>query len=119
MTKELICISCPRGCHLTAKYNDDPANADISGNLCPRGVNYAISELTDPRRIVTAVVPTNTPYRCVLPVRSDKPFPKKSIPELLNTLYKMEITSKVSCGDIILENALGTGINIIAAENRE
>ena len=119
MKKELICISCPRGCRLTAEYSIEPTAGDISGNLCPRGASYAISELTDPRRIVTAVIPTGGEYRCVLPVRTDKPFPKARIAELLNLLYKTKINLPVSCGDIIIENVLGTGVNITASENRD
>ena len=33
--KELICIMCPKGCHLTV---DDELN--VTGNTCPRGVTY-------------------------------------------------------------------------------
>ena len=119
MKKELICISCPQGCHLTAEYDSDPANAVVSGNRCPRGISYAVSELTDPRRVVTAVVPTDDPYHCVLPVRSALPFPKGKIAALLNLLYTMRVSTPVSCGDVILKDALETGIDIIAAENRD
>ncbi len=118
MKKELICISCPQGCHLTAEYDSDPVNAAVSGNRCPRGISYAISELTDPRRVVTAVVPTDDPKHCVLPVRSASAFPKDKIAALLNQLYAMRVSMPVACGDVILKDALGTGIDIIAAENR-
>ena len=33
MEKELICISCPKGCHLKV---DEEANK-VTGNGCPRG----------------------------------------------------------------------------------
>lgn len=118
MIKELICISCPQGCRLTAEYDTAPRNARISGNRCPRGAVYAVNELTDPRRTVTAVVPTVDEKHPVLPVRSTEPFPKEKIPQLLNMLYAMKVNLPVLCGDIILKDALGTGIDIIAAENR-
>ena len=119
MKKELICISCPQGCHLTAEYESDPANAVVSGNRCPRGVSYAISELTDPRRVVTAVVPTDDPRHCVLPVRSAAPFPKDKIASLLNKLYSLRVSMPIACGDVVLRDAEGTGIDIIASENRD
>ena len=119
MKKELICISCPQGCHLTAEYDNDPANAQISGNRCPRGKLYAITELTDPRRVVTAVVPTSDSMRPVLPVRTSAPFPKNMIDQLLNELYKMQVNTPVKMGSVILSNALGTGIDVISAENRD
>ena len=115
--RELICISCPQGCHLKAEISGD--SWQISGNRCPRGISYAVSELTDPRRVVTAVVPTDDPYHCVLPVRSALPFPKGKIAALLNLLYTMRVSTPVSCGDVILKDALETGIDIIAAENRD
>ena len=37
--KELICITCPRGCHLQV---DD--NLNVTGNMCPRGAAYAKAE---------------------------------------------------------------------------
>ena len=119
MKKELICISCPQGCHLTAEYESDPAAAVVSGNRCTRGASYAVSELTDPRRVVTAVVPTDDPMHCVLPVRSASPFPKDKISDLLNKLYSMKVATPIVCGEIVLRNAIDTGIDIIATENRD
>ena len=118
MIKELVCISCPQGCHLTVEYEKNPADANVSGNRCPRGKIYAVNELTDPRRIVTAVVPTKDKSRPVLPVRTSAPFPKDKIAELLNALYKMQIETPIKIGDIVIPDALGTGINVISAENR-
>ena len=118
MKKELICISCPAGCRLTAEKESNGA-WQISGNRCPRGKAYALQELTDPRRVVTAVVPTGDPLHCVLPVRSSAPFPKDKIAALLNKLYSMKVATPVLCGEIILSDALGTGIDIIATENRD
>ena len=51
--KEMICIVCPRGCHL--KVND---NNEVSGNFCPRGAKYAIEEITCPKRYITSTVRT-------------------------------------------------------------
>ena len=50
---KLICIKCPRGCNLTV------ANGTITGNLCPRGIDYAKEEMTMPMRIVTALIKVN------------------------------------------------------------
>ena len=45
--KEFTCIICPRGCLL--KVDD---NMNVTGNTCPRGKDYAISELTNPVRTI-------------------------------------------------------------------
>ena len=49
--KELICIVCPKGCHLKI---DESLN--VTGNGCNRGIEYGINELTNPTRMVTSTV---------------------------------------------------------------
>lgn len=117
MKKELICIVCPRSCHLTAEH--DGENWNISGNMCPRGKVYALQELTDPRRVVTAVIPCRNSLQELIPVRTDQPFPKKEIASLLNRLYKISAAAPVKTGDVIWENVDNSGINIIATESRD
>ena len=33
----LICITCPKGCHLTV---DEENDYKVTGNACPRGAEY-------------------------------------------------------------------------------
>ncbi len=51
--KELICIVCPRGCHLTVDENNGYA---VTGNSCKRGEIYGKAEVTNPVRVVTSTV---------------------------------------------------------------
>lgn len=114
--KNLICISCPRGCHLTAE-KDVNGEWQISGNMCPLGKKYAVQEMTDPRRVVTAVMKTDDPANPFVPVRTNRAYPKADIPALLNQLYKMEVKTPVALGDVVLSNANGTGIDVVIAES--
>lgn len=117
MKQELICINCPRGCHLQVEEDSTQEGVfHVTGNACPRGAAYARQELTDPRRVVTAVVRCASVETPCLPVRTDKPFPKAAIPRLLNLLYGMTIGQPVKLGQIILPDVDGTGINVIATE---
>ena len=52
MKKEMICIVCPMGCHLTI----DTETLDVKGNTCPRGAEYAKEELVAPKRVITSTV---------------------------------------------------------------
>ena len=52
MVKELICIVCPRGCHLTV----DTELEKVTGNTCKRGEIYGLNEVKNPTRIVTSTV---------------------------------------------------------------
>lgn len=117
MNKELICISCPQGCRLNAELNTGTGEYTVTGNRCPRGAAYARQELTDPRRVVTAVVKTDDTALPFIPVRTDKPFPRAGIPALLNRLYTMTVRTPVSCGDTLIENVDNTGIRVIVTES--
>ena len=48
---ELICIVCPRGCHLVVDEN-----LNVTGNTCKRGEVYGQNEVTNPTRTVTSTV---------------------------------------------------------------
>ena len=50
---ELICIVCPKGCHLTV---DESNGYAVSGHSCPRGEAYGKAELISPTRTVTSTV---------------------------------------------------------------
>ena len=114
MKKQLICITCPRSCHLDVECCD--GKIAVSGNMCPRGVKYAETEITDPRRVVTAVMRCDSAEQPFVPVRSAEPYPKAEIPALLNKLYKMCVKTPVCGGDVIGEF---NGIKIIATESRK
>jgi CxxC motif-containing protein len=113
MTKEFICIVCPRGCNVRAEY-DGPDNIVITGNGCAKGDAYVREELFAPKRTLTAVVKTDSAAHPVLPVKSDKPVPKEMICDFLNAIYSLKIHLPVKTGDIIIPDLLKSGINIIA-----
>ncbi|MBQ9088690.1 MAG: DUF1667 domain-containing protein [Lentisphaeria bacterium] len=112
MKKSLICISCPRGCHLEIS-SAAAGEWLVSGNQCPRGKQYAIQEATDPRRMLTAAVPAKVDGVPCASVRSTSPLPVALIPELLNTLYKMRLDTPAKRGDVLLANWKDSGIDII------
>ena len=113
--QNMICISCPQGCHLTADMVNGECN--VSGNRCPRGKVYAQQELTDPRRTVTAVMPSDDPAHPFISVKTAHPCPKAMISGLLNTLYRTKVKTPVKNGDIILKNVDNSGISVIVTEN--
>jgi CxxC motif-containing protein len=131
MSTELICITCPMGCHLTVDRNGD-GEIQVSGNRCPRGAAYAREETVAPKRVVTATCRTargcagksceegrkeslSLPRR--VPVRTTAAFPKERIPELLKAIYGLEVELPVSRGKVVLANALGTGIDLVATRS--
>ena len=71
--KELTCIGCPRGC--TLKIERDGDGWSVTGNTCPRGREFAVSEMTAPKRTICSTVRTAFPDAPVLPVRVSADIP--------------------------------------------
>ena len=110
--KELICIVCPKGCHLKVDENNDYA---VTGNGCPRGAEYGKAELTNPTRVVTSTV------RCVggsyprCPVKTNGVIPKGKMFEVMEALNHVELMAPVTVGQVVIENVCGTGVNVVSA----
>ena len=112
--KDLICITCPRGCRL---HVDDDMN--VTGNFCPRGKAYAIAELTHPVRTLTSTVKVNSKENPRCPVKSKDPLPKEKVFEAMDIINNIVINTPIKIDDVVVENVLGTGVNIVATKNIE
>jgi CxxC motif-containing protein len=81
---------------------------------CSRGHAYVRAELTDPKRMVATTVKIRGGIHPLMPVYTESPFPKPKIFDLLEQIKDVEIQAPIEMGQVIIENVLGTGINIIA-----
>jgi CxxC motif-containing protein len=113
---KLICISCPKGCSVNVTHEGETIT-DISGTGCKRGEDYVKKELTDPRRMVASTVRVISGLHPLVPVYTQAPLPKPRIQDLLRELRKIEVQAPVKTGQIILENALELGINVVASRD--
>lgn len=111
--RELICITCPRGCHLKV----DEEKKIVTGNFCKRGEIYGLNEVTNPKRMVTSTVKIEGASINRLPVRTDKPISKALVLDVLKVLDDITVSHPVNINDIIVENILGSDVNIIATRN--
>lgn len=109
--KELICIVCPKGCHLEV----DTENEKVTGNTCKRGEVYGLNEVKNPTRVVTSTIRIKDGG--VVPVKTENPIPKSMIFDVMKEINNSEATLPVKVGDILIEDVLGTGVNIIAAKS--
>ncbi len=114
MTKKLTCIECPMSCALSVDIENCKA-VKISGNKCPKGETYAVSEIENPLRILTsAVVCENLPLK-MLPVRTNNPIPKTMLMGGMNEIKKIRIKKPVAAGEVLIKNFLGLNTDLIAA----
>ena len=111
---ELICIVCPRGCHLKV---DEENGYAVTGNTCKRGEEYGKKELTNPTRVVPSTVKIKGGIHRRLPVKTSKPIPKNLIFKAMKLLDTVEVTSPVKRGDVVYKDILGTGIDFIATRD--
>ena len=86
--REIICICCPRGCHLQV----DPENDyNVTGNACPNGAAYGKEELTHPTRILTSTVRAEGGRYPRCPV--------------------------IRTGQVVLTDVCGTGVDVVATRD--
>lgn len=112
--KELTCIVCPKGCRLKVDEEKDYA---VTGNGCERGAAYGYKELTNPTRVLTTTVRIANAAHRRLPVKTDRDIPRALLARCVEVLSQVTVESPVCRGEIIYQDILGTGANVIAARN--
>lgn len=112
---ELTCIRCPMGCALTVTVDGD--NITVTGNTCPRGAEYGKNEVTNPKRTVTSSVPVEGGEIAMVSVKTKDEIPKGKIFDVMREIHAVRVKAPVSIGDVIIPDAAGTGVSIIATKN--
>lgn len=115
MTKELVCIVCPRSCRMTITSEGD--ELVVTGNTCKRGKEFAINEMTDPRRTVCTTVRTSFPSVPVLPVRVSGAIPKNKIFDLMREVNCITVSKRIGREEVVVPNILDLGVDLIATSN--
>ena len=112
--KKLICIVCPKGCHLRVDEDNDYA---VTGNGCMRGVEYGKNECRCPTRVLTSTVKIcGASYRRC-PVKSDRPIPKEQLTEVMKLLETVELRSPVTVGQVVLPHLFGGEAAIVVTKS--
>lgn len=109
----IICITCPKGCHLSV---DEENGYAVTGNSCPRGAEYGKNELLHPVRVVTSTVRIDGAILPRLPVKTDRPLPKEKMFDCMALIDSITVQSPVKVGQVLAANILGTDVNIVAAK---
>ncbi len=112
--KELICIVCPKGCHLKV---DDENGYTVTGNGCPRGAEYGKMELTHPTRVVTSTVRCDGGVHPRCPVKTDRAVPKELMFQVMEALDGVSLTAPVRVGQVVVKHVCGTEANVVAARD--
>lgn len=103
------------GCQLSVELDENKRVVSVSGQTCKRGEVYANTECTAPRRTITTTVAVRGGG--VIPVKTDNTVPKELMMECMKLINQAVAESDVRLGDVIIENILDTGANVVATRN--
>jgi CxxC motif-containing protein len=94
-----------------------PRVAEVAGNLCAKGDDYAIEEITAPKRTVTTTVQVSDGKRPLVSVRTAHPIPMDAIKECLAQLRSLVVLAPVRIGETLVDDIAGTGTAVVATRN--
>lgn len=115
-TRNLTCIGCPLGCAVQVDI-ENGAILNVTGNTCKRGDDYARKEVTHPTRIVTSTVRVTGGDPAMVSVKTEHDIPKEKIMDIMHCINEIQVQAPVRAGDILLADAAGTGVNIVATKD--
>jgi len=114
----MICIVCPLGCELEAEVDSERGEIiDIKGSRCSKGREYAIREITDPRRILMTIVKVKGGNLPVVSVKTAEPIPKDMLLDAVKVISRIVVDAPVKAGDIVFDDLFGTGVSVVATNN--
>ncbi len=113
-TRDLICVACPRGCPIKVTMDDNGEITEVSGQTCKRGDEYARAEVTHPERSLTSTIRVEGGDAYVVPVKSAVAIPKELLFDAMKVINSSSVKAPVHIGDVVIENILNTGVDIVA-----
>lgn len=121
-TLQFNCTTCPSECLLTVEVERDADGAvvevrSVTGNSCLRGDTFAHQELTCPMRVLTTTVAVSGGDEALLPVRTANAIPLELHAKAMDLIRSLVVDAPVRMGDVVLDDLLDTGINLIASMN--
>ena len=114
---EYTCIVCPNSCRITVE--EAPGGLNISGYKCKRGLTFAENEHTAPTRMLTSTVKLSGAKQNRLPVITAGEIPKSKLFECQNALFSIAVRAPIKCGEVVLKDVCGTGVDVVATRSIE
>lgn len=119
-TLQFNCTTCPSECLLTVEVERDANGSvvkvrSVTGNNCPRGDKFAHQELTCPMRVLTTTVAVSGDDEALLPVRTAEAIPLALHAQTMTLIRDLVVNAPIRMGDVVLEDLLDTGIDLIAS----
>jgi len=116
VVRVIRCIVCPTGCEIQVKKSDTE-DITFEGYTCKRGLEYAEQEYYEPKRILTTTMRVDRGLLPLVPVRTNIPILKDKLNDALKEIAVKRVKAPIKAGEILIENILGLGANIIASRD--
>ena len=115
-THEVVCILCPMGCKIIVETEDgEVVRIDDAG--CERGKDYSLQEIRSPVRDFFTTIRVADGRTPLVSVRSTEPIPRNMLMPCAAELARRVIRAPVKIGDIIVENMMNIGVDIVATKD--
>ena len=114
--RHFTCVICPIGCEIDVELKDGDV-VSTEGSKCAKGKEFVLQELEEPMRILTTTIRMKGAKWAMLPVRTDKPIPKRLLFSVIEDLASIELLAPVKMSDVIIRDIAGTDANIVATRN--
>jgi CxxC motif-containing protein len=106
------CIVCPKSCCISVI---DDGELSFEGYGCKKGAIHAKNEYLHPMRMLTTTVRVEGGAFSRLGVIGTVEVPKGQLRACLQEIYKITVKAPVTKDEIIVNDILGTGCDIVAA----
>jgi len=116
--RHFTCITCPIGCEIDVELRDG-AVVSMDGNKCDKAEDFVRQEVEEPMRVLTTTVRIKGAKWAMLPVRTDKPIPKRLLFDVMRQLAGIELQAPIQVSDVIAGDIAGTGADVIASRSME
>lgn len=114
--KYFTCVTCPVGCEVDVEVRDSNI-VSLKGNKCDKVKEFVQQELKEPMRVLTTTVRIKGAKWAMLPVRTDKPIPKRLFTQAIAELSGIDLQAPVYISDVIVKDIAGSGANIVATRS--
>lgn len=112
MNKKVTCSVCPMACEIDVTSHGRELH--ISGNRCGRGYQFAQKYIDKDEKVVTGRCLLAGGQMSRLPVSTNAKIPAELVREVLEAIQSTKVQAPIKRGQVIIENILGTGADVIA-----
>ena len=116
MIDRLTCVLCPIGCELEVERSGD--GVDVRGAQCDKGPGFAADEVLHPKRNLATSVPLAGTADRMVSVRLSAPVARDMVFPILKEIGRLRPEPPVVRGQVLIEDVLGTGVDVIATRGQ-